>query len=99
MSELDHTQEPAKPTTEPSDSIVTVRVPQAIHDRFRELAAFHGRSVSEELKWAMVLFDQHTVLAEVVSQHDTAAVAEVQQDLAASLNAALCPPRESVALN
>jgi plasmid stability protein len=94
--------DPMKPTAEESDSSLTVRIPTALHNRFRELAAYHGRSVSEEVKWAMVIFDAQTTLAElqhpeaVVAMGEEAhlaAVAEVKRDLRDYLAAAL-PPKE-----
>lgn len=94
---------PAKPTADESDSSLTARIPSAIHNRFRELARFHGRSVSEEVKWALVLFDAQATLAELQhpdvlatmgTEAHAAAVAEVKRDLRDFTVAALAPPQE-----
>ena len=93
-----------KAVDERSESFLGVRIPTAVHDRFRELAEYHGRSVSEEVKWAMVMFDAQATLAEL--QHPealaemgpeahAAAVADVSSDLRNFTVAALAPPKES----
>jgi hypothetical protein len=86
-----------KPSTDPSDSFLGVRIPTAIHDRYRELAKYHGRSVSEETKWAMIVFDQQVVLNELMTaeakaelgDRHAAAVAEVKRDMQECMSAAL----------
>jgi plasmid stability protein len=94
---------PPKATTKPSDSFLTARLPKDLHDELRVLARHHGRSVSEEVKWAMVIFNAQTTLAELQhpealavmgAEAHAAAIAEVKRDLR-DYTAAALRPRES----
>lgn len=100
--------DPIKPTAEESDSMLTARIPASLHNRFRELATYHGRSVSEELKWAMVMFDAQATLAELQhpeaiaamgAEAHAAAVAEVKRDLLEFVTAALSQVKSDPVLN
>jgi crotonobetainyl-CoA:carnitine CoA-transferase CaiB-like acyl-CoA transferase len=88
--------------TMPRTSHLGARIPEPIHDRLKEIAAYHGRTVSDEVVYALILLDLQVVLAEL--QHpDTVAelgkkkhgelVAEVKRDLAETMQAVLNPPR------
>jgi hypothetical protein len=94
-----------KPTTEPSDSFIGLRVPTEIHDRFRELAKVHRRKLSEEVKWAMIVFDLQVTLSELMhpeakaqmgADAHAAAVAEVKRDLHEFMAAALAGKQTTV---
>jgi len=100
MSEQPTTQ-PPKATAERSDADLNVRLPSSMRQRVAEIAAAHGRSMSETVKWAIVLFDCQVVLAELLrpetraamgADATAAAIAEVQADLRKVSVAALNPP-------
>ncbi|HET8954265.1 MAG TPA: hypothetical protein VFN18_01250 [Solirubrobacterales bacterium] len=96
----------------PRDTKISARVPAAIRTRAEELAAYHGRSVSDEIVFALYLLDLQTVLAELQdpevkkemgAKKHTAAVKEVKADLGEAMKAALKPapvaPNPALSMN
>jgi hypothetical protein len=87
-----------RPTDQPSDRFIGLRIPTVMHERFEELRKFHGRSLSEEIKWAMIVFDQQVTLNELMhpeakaqmgAEAHAAAVAEVKRDMQDCMAAAM----------
>jgi hypothetical protein len=81
-----------------NDTYMPVRVPSVIHRRFKDLADRKGRSLSEEVRFAMMIYDAQVTLHYLL--HDPAAhaelgdqlpaaVAEVERDLRGFMAAAL----------
>jgi|GEM_PF-4011416 len=48
--------------TDPGEVTISTRVTPEIDQRFDQLAEFHGRSKSEEVRWAMIVFDAMATL-------------------------------------
>lgn len=42
---------------ESGEVVISTRVTPEIEERYEQLAAYHGRSKSSEVRWALILFD------------------------------------------
>ena len=90
------------PEPEAGERTVSTRISKDMDRRLGQLAAYHGRTKGEELRWALMIFDMQATLAYLQTPGARAelgdelekAQREVKADLAELMPRALAPAPE-----